>query len=227
MKIVNLTNHEVNIVDGNYNVIKTFPSEGIVRCSSNTKMMPSIEGVPISITTYGDAENVPKKEKDTIYIVSKLVAQVHRDRNDFYIVDRTVRNNVSGIIIGAKGLSLNPFYINSITEFMKNFEDIIEDYIDMSLTEDEAVEIIFDDELNYNNADKTSGQVVYTETEISSLLEDTVDKLKEEDDRCSSCGAKIKENDYSSVVEERPGVGVGETIVNGYKCSVCGEEESY
>lgn len=53
--------------------------------------------------------------------------------------------------------------------FIENFGDIISDWFGED--NEELCEVIFDDELNWNNGDVYSGQYVFSREEISDLIE--------------------------------------------------------
>jgi len=134
IKIKNLTPHAVNLVGEDGKVLITFPSEGLIRLSQKSEVVgyltqtcPECHGtgenkgdmcslckgigivkVPISKTSFGEAEGLPPQEEGTIYIVSSLVCQAYPDRDDFFIPDQTVRDK-EGRIVGCHSLSQNPF----------------------------------------------------------------------------------------------------------------------
>ena len=54
-KFVNLTPHEITLVDSNDKVIAIFPPSGnIARVSARTIRVASINHIPISTTSYGE-----------------------------------------------------------------------------------------------------------------------------------------------------------------------------
>ncbi len=113
-KIKNLTPHEINLVGEDGKVIATFPSEGLIRLSQKSEVVDYLtlengERIPLSKTSFGQAEGLPEEREDTIYIVSSLVCQAYPDRQDFYIPDQTVRDK-EGRIVGCRSLSRNPFF---------------------------------------------------------------------------------------------------------------------
>lgn len=57
----------------------------------------------MTTTSYGDVENLPAPEPETIYVVSSIVAQRVPERNDVYIPNESVRDE-SGRIIGCRSL---------------------------------------------------------------------------------------------------------------------------
>lgn len=107
MKIINLTPHELNLIIGDKE-IRILPSGIIARCEVTRQQTDSImfNGVeiPINKTVFGRVENLPEPKKDTIYVVSSLVAQAVPYRNDAFIPDDTVRDE-QGRIIGARALA--------------------------------------------------------------------------------------------------------------------------
>ena len=118
-KVKNLTPHDIHIVGEDGKVIKTFPSEGLVRLSQTTERVQtlSVEGadIPLTKTVFGEAEGLPPQREDTIYIVSSLVCQAYPDRQDFFIPDQTVRDE-KGRIVGCRSLSRNPFLAEGVKE---------------------------------------------------------------------------------------------------------------
>lgn len=103
MKIINLTPHTINILlpEGS-KVIE--PSGIVARCKVTREKTGEIEGIPVFSTVFGEVEDLPPSKKDTIYIVSSLVAQASRVRDDLFIPDDLVRDE-QGRIIGCKGLT--------------------------------------------------------------------------------------------------------------------------
>ena len=106
--IKNMTPHKIDIVDNEGRIIKSFPSEGKIRISTNTKRCGTIEGVPLTETEFGECE-LPERKEGIYYIVSLLVCQAHPNRPDLLIVNETIRDE-DGRIIGCQSLSRNPYY---------------------------------------------------------------------------------------------------------------------
>ena len=104
MTIVNCTPHAINIMDSEGKEILTLEPSGICpRCSVERKKVGDINGIPINKSVFGDVYDLPSPEHDTIYIVSRLVAEATR-REDLYIVDDAVRDE-NGRIIGCRALA--------------------------------------------------------------------------------------------------------------------------
>ena len=103
MTIVNLTPHTLNFVF-NETKIDIEPSGSIARVSAKDTPMNPINGIPTVKTEYGEIENLPAPEVDTIYVVSSLVAARCPEREDVFIPGRPIRDD-QGRIIGSAGLS--------------------------------------------------------------------------------------------------------------------------
>lgn len=102
MNIINLTPHAINfITEVGTTIIQ--PSGTIARLSTKTVVTGEINGIPVTETVFGDIENLPAPETDTIYIVSSLIAGRCKDRNDIFIPNESVRDG-QGNIIGCKSL---------------------------------------------------------------------------------------------------------------------------
>jgi len=74
MTLINLTPHDINIVivEGGDKI--TVPPSGIIaRVSSNQKEVFKINNIPVYQTVFGEVENLPEPQNDTIYIVSTMV----------------------------------------------------------------------------------------------------------------------------------------------------------
>ena len=104
MTIVNCTPHAINIMDSEGKEILTLEPSGICpRCSVERKKVGNINGIPINKSVFGDVYDLPSPQPDTIYIVSRVVAEAAR-REDLYIVDDAVRDE-NGRIIGCRALA--------------------------------------------------------------------------------------------------------------------------
>ena len=108
MEIVNLTPHDVVLVVGEKKIV--FPPSGIVaRCKTIKQTVGIIEvngnNVMVNKSIFGEVENLPQQKPDTMYIVSSLVAQAAKDRDDLIIPDDTVRDD-KGVIVGCKAFAI-------------------------------------------------------------------------------------------------------------------------
>ncbi len=107
MKLVNLTPHEINLVNGG-DVVTIKPSGVVARVSVTRQQIGTIESCdivfPINKNVFGDVTDLPDAQTDTLFIVSAIVANACPNRDDLVIVDDAVRND-SGQIVGAKALA--------------------------------------------------------------------------------------------------------------------------
>lgn len=82
-KIINLTPHEVKIVNENGATIKSFTASGsLARCKTVPVSAGNIDGLPLTKTEYGDVEGLPDQQPDVFYIVSALVRTRLPERKD-------------------------------------------------------------------------------------------------------------------------------------------------
>lgn len=103
---VNLTPHDITIIDedGNAWVI---PKSGVVaRCETTTVVVGRRGGIPITKTVFGDVVDMPAKRSGVYFIVSRIVAEALRNhRFDVYVPNESVRDE-SGAIIGCRSLAM-------------------------------------------------------------------------------------------------------------------------
>ncbi len=106
--IINLTPHEISIVNEEGNVIKVFESAGVARAAQNDVQIGMLEGIPIIETTFGEPVDLPEYSQGTYYIVSALTAKAAslsgRNTRDLLLTGKTVRNS-DGQIIGCQALA--------------------------------------------------------------------------------------------------------------------------
>ena len=107
-KIINLTPHSVSIVNPEGKIIKVFEVSGqIARCSQSTKIVGNIDGIPLTQTTFGDVVNLPQPQKDTVFIVSRLVLNACKGVRDDLIVPNDLVRDDKGNIIGCNSFAIN------------------------------------------------------------------------------------------------------------------------
>lgn len=102
-KIINLTPHEVNIIVGDKQ-INIEPSGTVARCYVERDTIGEINGIPLTQNRFGQVTGLPDPKEDTFYIVSALVANACKDRQDLVIPDDTVRDG-QGRVIGCRALA--------------------------------------------------------------------------------------------------------------------------
>ncbi len=105
MKIINLTPHDISLMR-NGQVVEIFPASRMpARVSVSTEIVGEINGFEIRKNVYGQVVNLPEREEGTVYIVSALVAQAAKDRDDIFVTDGAVRD-ADGRIIGCTGFAV-------------------------------------------------------------------------------------------------------------------------
>lgn len=112
MKLINLTGHDIIILDDADNIVNVIKSSGCIRVNQTTVRSENFHPVdyPISHTTYGDAF-LPPVIKDTVYIVSSIVRQSCLDRIDLVIPSETVYND--RVVVGCRSLDQKKEVINN------------------------------------------------------------------------------------------------------------------
>ncbi len=107
--INNLTPHEINIIDKDGKVVKTFPSDGEARATQDEVEIGTVEGIPIIKMTFGEPVGLPEPSDYVFYIVSVITANAARlsgrTTRDLFIPGKTVKND-KGQIIGCQSLCI-------------------------------------------------------------------------------------------------------------------------
>jgi hypothetical protein len=106
---VNLTPHDIVFIDVEENEFVVKPSGIIARVSVTIKVTGYMSVTtptgtftfPITENAYGEVENLPVGDGETIYIVSALVAGRVPNRTDVFIPNESVRDE-KGRIIGCR-----------------------------------------------------------------------------------------------------------------------------
>lgn len=101
MELVNLTQHNINIVS--YGIIE--PSGKVARVSVTSSLIGDINGIPLYKREFGEVQDLPEPVEGTMYIVSSLVQGACPDRKDLLAPGDLVRND-QGQPIGCRGLTL-------------------------------------------------------------------------------------------------------------------------
>ena len=90
VKLVNLTPHEVVVLnDANNVVLRVPPSGQVARVSAQEKVVGTINGVPLVKTEYGEVQGLPDPQQGTIYIVSLLVLQAMAGKRSDLVAPNT------------------------------------------------------------------------------------------------------------------------------------------
>lgn len=104
INFINLTPHAITFVNSdNKPFCVVAPSGDLARVSTKTVTVGEVEGIPVTQTEYGEVEGLPEPKKDTIYLVSSLVAQRCTGREDVFIPNESVRDS-EGRIVGCRSL---------------------------------------------------------------------------------------------------------------------------
>jgi hypothetical protein len=103
--VINMTPHDVNIINNEGTIIKIYPSSGkTIRLSSETIKTGFLDdGTPLTITKFGEPTELPKYQPNTYFIVSQIVKNALTSRNDLLVPAEVVRDD-KGNIIGCKSL---------------------------------------------------------------------------------------------------------------------------
>lgn len=111
--IINCTPHAVTLIDstsvvfnpsnrhweGTPVVKATFAPSGILpRCRQTEEVCGEIDGIEVVKTVFGEVEGLPEPVEGTFYIVSSLVAQAAKGRDDLLIPGRCVRNEAGQVL---------------------------------------------------------------------------------------------------------------------------------
>lgn len=103
-KIVNLTPHAIHITNEAGEIRTIEPSGVVARVSVTSKKFGVFDGVDIYKNEYGEVENLPAPDCNTMYIVSSLVASACKHRYDLVVPNDIIRDE-AGRIIGCKSLA--------------------------------------------------------------------------------------------------------------------------
>jgi len=101
MDFINLTPHDVNC-NG-----RIFPKSAIVaRCSSQSTVVQTVDGIDLCKTEFGEVQDLPAPSDDTFYIVSALVRSACPERKDLVSPGDLLRD-AEGKVIGCKNFNGN------------------------------------------------------------------------------------------------------------------------
>lgn len=118
LKIINLTQHVINVLDTQSGEMVAIPPSGVeARLTNSREIISQVKteyGVfNITKTVFGEVQNLPDYDGQSIFIVSSLIAQAVPERMDIFIPDDTFRND-KGQIVGCR----------SIATLAKNYDEI-------------------------------------------------------------------------------------------------------
>jgi len=104
--IKNMTPHPITILDESNNVIRSIPSDGLIRLKANVVFAGfTVDGVNITKTEFGEPEGLPDYEFGKFYVVSQLVKNAFPERSDLLVPAEVVRDE-NGSVIGCRSLGI-------------------------------------------------------------------------------------------------------------------------
>jgi hypothetical protein len=98
-RFINLTPHTINEVNSK---LSFEPSGMVARVSSEYKEIDRVNETPIYKVEFGEVVDLPEPESDTVYIVSGMVLDAVKYRNDLVAPGQLVRDS-NGQPIGCNG----------------------------------------------------------------------------------------------------------------------------
>ena len=108
MRIVNLTPHEVKVLDDDDNVIAIFPSVGVARARQHDVPAGEIESIPVVKTEFGEVSGLPEPAEGIVYIVSRITIEAARAQgrstDDLLVTSGAVRDS-QGRIVGCRAFA--------------------------------------------------------------------------------------------------------------------------
>ena len=112
MKVINLTPHEVRIVDASNALIVAIPSSGVARAEQRDESAGSLEFegslIPVVKTEFGGVE-LPEPTEGVAYIVSNITVQaakaVGRSVEDLLFPSGVPVRDANGQIVGVRALA--------------------------------------------------------------------------------------------------------------------------
>lgn len=102
-KLINLTPHNVVLVTEETTI--TIEPSGIVpRLKEIQEEIGEINRIPVMKKSFGEIDNMPNEEENTVYIISALAASALKHRDDVYVPNDIVRDK-NGNIVGCRSLA--------------------------------------------------------------------------------------------------------------------------
>lgn len=105
VRFINLTPHQVTLVDESGNIKHVIPQSGtVLRLAEQIEPIGELDGIQIVRKRLAGLEQLPKPQAGVYYIVSLPIAQIAR-RPDFVVPDDLVRDS-NGTVIGCRRLAI-------------------------------------------------------------------------------------------------------------------------
>lgn len=104
MKLVNMTPHEISIINADGGIISIPPSGEVVRVAMVSTCVATIEGINFCATQFGCVEGLPEQVEGTMLIVSGMVLDAS-ERGDLCAPGNLVRDR-DGRPVACDGLRI-------------------------------------------------------------------------------------------------------------------------
>lgn len=106
MPLINLTPHEIVILDtSGREVVRLPPSGTVARCQATATLVETLDGVAYYATAYGAVTGLLEPADGVRYVVSLLVRNACPDRRDLASPGELVRGP-DGQPVGCRGLAI-------------------------------------------------------------------------------------------------------------------------
>lgn len=102
----NLTPHPIRVVRPDGEIMELPPSGQVARVAAIETPAGDLDGIPLVSRTWGQVENLPAPEPGVFLVVSSLVFEAARDRNDLLVPDTgpTAVRDASGQVVAVRRL---------------------------------------------------------------------------------------------------------------------------
>jgi len=81
IKLVNLTPHEVVILNDQNDILLRVPPSGMIaRVDATEELVAEINGIPVYKVSYGNIQGLPEPEPNTVFIVSTLILAALKEK---------------------------------------------------------------------------------------------------------------------------------------------------
>lgn len=110
--LLNLTPHDITILDDNSQPIGKIPVSGwpVPRVDKEEEIVAYAHAygmeIPLKKVTYGRVQNMPDPIPNVLFIVSVIVKQALPERNDLLTVEDVVRHQVTQKVLGCRSLGI-------------------------------------------------------------------------------------------------------------------------
>ncbi len=171
MKYSNFAPHDVNLLNSEGSIFRTFPTEGNARIEEKIIASQLLSGLRTVQVEFGKVKNLPQPEENTLYIVSSMVFNALPNRKDLCVPFDFVRN-AKKQIIGCRALRTRSKEI----EKPMFPEQVFQDFLD---TCPEKKKLTFEETLSHYGLDIAIGQLQKSDPEKFPILSSVLDIWKE------------------------------------------------